>query len=226
MSLENCTHENINSQNYCEECGILIQKFFADDAKNFTNGGVKNTKDIKKELANLEIDEEIKHKANEIFKDLAIKMPKIKKKRQSIFFCLYEACKQLDIKKDSHILASLIEMPVNDILTSLTAFSTTQTGYQTKITKTTAIDLIPDYCCRINFTATQMEEVKEIAEVVFKNNVELKEEMPRKMVAGILKYYMDINGITIDKTQFSTLMGFSEATLNTLFKKISNAYIK
>jgi len=175
-------------------------------------------------LATLELDEEIKVKANEIFKVLITKTPKIKKKKHSIFFCLYEACKELGIKKDSHILADIIGMPKDDIQGSLTTFSTTQTGYKSKIVKITATDLIPDYCNRIQFVVEQANEAKDIAEIVFKNNPELKEEMPRKMVAGILKYYMEINGITIDKNQFSQLMGFSEATLNTLSKKISNAY--
>jgi hypothetical protein len=222
MSLESCNHENINAQNNCEECGIYIQKYF-DENKNLT-ATVKTSKDIKKELATLELDEEIKVKANEIFKVLINKTPKIKKKKQSVFFCLYEACKELGIKKDSHILADIIGMPKDDIQSSLTTFSTTQTGYKSKIVKITATDLIPDYCNRIQFVVEQANEAKDIAEIVFKNNPELKEEMPRKMVAGILKYYMEINGITIDKNQFSHLMGFSEATLNTLSKKISNAY--
>ncbi len=221
---ENCPHENINSQNYCEECGIYIQKYY-DENKSIIIIS-KMGKDIKKELIGLEIDEDIKVKANEIFKNLIRKMPKIKKKKQSIFFCLYEACKQLNVKKDSHVLADMIDMPIDHILSALTTFSTTQTGYETKIVKTTAIDLIPDYCNRVQFNMGQASEAKDITEIVFKNNPDLKEEMPRKMTAGILKYYMDINGIIINKSEFSKLMGFSEATLNTLSKKISNAYIK
>lgn len=224
-STENCTHDTLNAQNFCQECGIQIQKIY-DENKILGATLKNNNKDIVKDLAKCEIDEEIKHKANEIFKDLSLKIPKIKKKKQSIFFCLYEACKQLNIKKDSHILAGLVGMPVGDIQTALTAFSTTQTGYDTIITNTTAIDLIPDYCNRIKLSETQIAEVKDIANAVFKNNIELKEEAPRKMVAGILRYYMDINGITMDKSKFSKEMGFSEATLNMLYKKISNADTK
>lgn len=235
ITLENCMHENINSQYYCVDCGILIRQFFVEDSKNFTSPhcNVKvPTKNIVKDLVNLEIEEDIKHKANEIFRELTNKTPKIKKRKQSLFFCLYEACKQLEIKKDSHILAKLVDLPIKDIPVALTAFSTTQTGYKTIITHTTAIDLIPEYCERLSkggyftFEQTQIEDVKKMSETIFKNDPELKEEMPRKMVAGILKYYMCVNGITYDKIDFTKVIGFSEATLNILFKKISPAYIK
>lgn len=228
-TLDNCSHESINAQHCCIECGILIRQFFAEDTKNFTGSHCNirtPTKNIVKDLVNLEIEEDIKHKANEIFRELTNKTPKIKKKKQSLFFCLYEACKQLGIKKDSHILAKLVDLPIKDITTALTAFSTTQTGYKTIITKIMATDLIPDYCQRLNFDADQVKDVKNMSETIFKNDPELKEEMPRKMVAGILKFYMYINGITYSKDEFTEVVGFSEATLNILFKKISPAYIK
>ena len=220
-----CEHKILDAQNNCLNCGIPVRQFYNEDTKTLRSGNL-HSKNIIKDLENIEIEENIKHMANQTFKELLINMPKIKKKKQSLFFCLYEACKRLGIQKDSHTIAKLIDMPKKHILTALTSFSTTQTGCKTMVIETTPLDLLPEYTNQLKFTESQTQEIIDITKVILENDQELSEEMPRKLIAGVLKYYMCINGIIYDKKQFTELIEFSEATLNVLLKKISLAYSK
>jgi hypothetical protein len=48
--------------------------------------------------------------------------------------------------------------------------------------------------------------------------------MPRKVVSAILRFYIVINGIVYNKSEFEKAVGFSETTLNTLYKRIAELY--
>jgi hypothetical protein len=48
----------------------------------------------------------------------------------------------------------------------------------------------------------------------------LMEESPQKISAGIIQFFMVMNGIQFKKKEFAKMFGFSEVTINNIFKRI------
>jgi transcription initiation factor TFIIIB Brf1 subunit/transcription initiation factor TFIIB len=46
------------------------------------------------------------------------------------------------------------------------------------------------------------------------------EESPQKISAGIIQFFMVMNGIQFKKKEFAKMFGFSEVTINNIFKRI------
>jgi transcription initiation factor TFIIIB Brf1 subunit/transcription initiation factor TFIIB len=66
--------------------------------------------------------------------------------------------------------------------------------------------------------------VIDLTEELMKKDFTLREESPQKTSAGILQCFMIMNGIQFKKKEFAKLFGFSEVTINNIYKKILTIY--
>jgi transcription initiation factor TFIIIB Brf1 subunit/transcription initiation factor TFIIB len=66
--------------------------------------------------------------------------------------------------------------------------------------------------------------VTDLTDRLMLKDITLKEESPQKTSAGILQCFMIMNGIQFKKKEFAKMFGFSEVTINNIYKKILNIY--
>ena len=179
---------------------------------------------LSKRFYTLNIDSNIKNKAIQISEQLCFNSARSKKKSLLDFFCLYEAYKELNIQKDPFYIAELVGLESKYVKKALTLFSETQTKYHSTYNVVSPLDLIDDYSERLKFDIYKQSDIKKFAKDIIKRDKRLLDEMPRKVVSSILKLYMVINGIIYNKNDFEKAVGFSETTLNCIYKRIGNLY--
>jgi transcription initiation factor TFIIIB Brf1 subunit/transcription initiation factor TFIIB len=84
----------------------------------------------------------------------------------------------------------------------------------------TPIHYLPDYCTKLGFSDATKEMVYELAKNIMEKDKSLMEESPQKISAGIIQFFMVMNGIQFKKKEFAKMFGFSEVTINNIFKRI------
>jgi transcription initiation factor TFIIIB Brf1 subunit/transcription initiation factor TFIIB len=62
--------------------------------------------------------------------------------------------------------------------------------------------------------------VYDMAKKLIDKDKTLMEESPQKISAGIIQFFMVMNGIQFKKKEFAKMFGFSEVTINNIFKRI------
>lgn len=217
-----CEHLDLDPNNYCLNCGIYAMQLVSSK-----NASTKKqaTKTLSDHILKLDIAPEIIVEATRILVDITKRSKKLKKKTKLDFYCLYQAYRNLGINKDTYSLAKMLGMSIKEVNSSLLMYSEHELDSVGIFKNSTAADLLPEYCTRINLDEDQTKKVNLILVTVLKKDPKLAEENPRKLVCSILKYYMGICGMTYERSSFKDNLGFSDATLNNLTKKISNAYV-
>lgn len=220
-----CTHLDVDINNYCINCGEQVNELFmgkiTDDTLPIKKNVIKTLSPI---ICKLDISPDIINEANKVLEDLCKKAEKLKKKTKLDFYCLYKAYQNLKISKDTHNLGKLLGLGTKDINSAIITYSKLEGKGIGEFKNTSAIQLVDEYCNKIDFKEDAIEEVKDILNIVMSKNNSLNDENPRKLVCSVIKYYMTINGINYNKDTFKSILGFSDATLNILSKKIGNIY--
>lgn len=90
------------------------------------------------------------------------------------------------------------------------------------------MDLIPRYCRRLQFTSEFVKDVENLARSILKKEPSLKDRhSPRKIAAGIISYYLESRGFSVEKdpttgqTPLQDVFLFSEVTISQIVKIIS-----
>lgn len=232
MSIHSCTHDYIHSDGICASCGLVVQTLYNPETGIlFTSSSSRAhsgaDRGILPDMINIDIPEEVKAQANNIYRNLNPSTHRGQRRRYLVFFCIFNAYRELGISKDPKDLAKLVKIKPSDVTKAFTLFSEIQTGYRTASQKVTPLDLIPEYCARLD-AVPNVELVLELAESILKksddpnNNTgtKLQEMYPQKVAAGIIQYYLNINGIKFNKKRFAEVMGLSEATISSMYRVI------
>jgi transcription initiation factor TFIIIB Brf1 subunit/transcription initiation factor TFIIB len=208
-----CTHEYVNSENVCCHCGEK------------TKTKVKtNDKSIKKDVEILDLPQEIKIKAEEIYQHLNQITRRGNRRKQLIFFCVIKSYEQLGIHCDPKSIAKICGIKKSEMSKSLSAFSESQTGFRSVNKYMSAIDLIPSFCEDIGLPKGIHENIQEFSNIILAKDPELKEGFPQNLAAGIIAYYMTIQGIQFDKKEYSSDVKLSDVTIQNMIKKIAQVH--
>jgi transcription initiation factor TFIIIB Brf1 subunit/transcription initiation factor TFIIB len=177
-------------------------------------------KKLSDNTSKLGIPEDVITEASKILAELSLKTKRSKKKNLLDFYCIYKAYENLGIKRDTQSLGILMNLNTKEINTALGTYSSI---YDNKgiVKNISAIDLVDEYCKKVGFQ-NKNQELYDLTLKILKTQKDLADENPRKLICTIIKYYMTINGINYDKAIFKEKLGFSIATLNILYKKISS----
>jgi transcription initiation factor TFIIIB Brf1 subunit/transcription initiation factor TFIIB len=171
------------------------------------------------ELDKLNLPDDVKEKAESIFYKLNQGTRRSKKRKQQIFICIYYAKKILGVVQDPKKLADEIGLKSGDVAGALSMFSELQTGFEAPLTFVSPLDYIDDYCSKIGLSSELTEECKiSCAEIIDKDD-ELLERSPQTVAAGLVRYFLFINGIAV--ADYSKVIGFSDATINNMYNLIS-----
>jgi hypothetical protein len=224
-SFSDCDHPEMDNNNYCTICGIYAIPLIENKSEMI----IPNTKRIviktlSPNISKLPIPGDIINEANRILAELSRKGKKLKRKTKLDFYCLYKAYQNLKISKDTNNLGKMLGLHIKDINSALLLYSEFEDDNNGVYRELSASDLIEEYCNKIGCDQRGIQQVAEITRISLEKNPSLNDENPRKLISGVIKYYMTINGIDYNKTTFKQELGFSDATLGILAKKIGNIY--
>jgi transcription initiation factor TFIIIB Brf1 subunit/transcription initiation factor TFIIB len=192
--------------------------------KEHVNVEVDKVRSINTDLKPLDFPDEIKTKANSIFLKMKCPTKRSKKRKLLVFYCIYCAYLELEIPQVPNAIARKINIPQSEIPKAMALFSEIQTGYRPPEIRITPIHYLRDYCHILGFTPKTTEMVEELTNTILEKDVSLNDESPQKTSAGVLQCFMIMNGIEFNKKEFAKLFGFSEVTINNIYKRILGIY--
>lgn len=215
-----CAHEYLNQEGVCTTCGTVCQQLYGAETPLYlaTKGSEKS---ILRDMDNIMIPDEIKVKAEEIFGKLNSATKRGNRRKQLVFFCIYNAYNELLLPQDPKQIASVVGIKNSEMTKALSMFSEAQTGYQPPAIHVTAIDLLPKYCDNLGLPSDMVTDILAFAQKILNVDTELKETFPQKVAAGILLYYATTNGINLNKKEYAKMIQLSEVTINSMYKYIA-----
>jgi transcription initiation factor TFIIIB Brf1 subunit/transcription initiation factor TFIIB len=219
-----CEHLDTDNNNYCLNCGLYALSVIPTFEKKESDTKIA-VKKLSESTLKLGIPDDVINIANEILAELSAKTKRFKKKNLLDFYCLYKAYEILNIKKDTYTLGSSLGMQTKDINTAMSLYSSMNTNINISkgiFKNMTATELVDEYCNKIGFDDDQKNTVRAITKNTLAIETKLLDENPRKLISSVIKYYFITNGIIYDKNVFKEKLGFSDATLNVLCKKVSS----
>lgn len=179
---------------------------------------------IMNELEKLNIPEDIKIIAEKIYHTLKYHIRRGKKRRKMIFYCIYNAFLEYGIVYDPYILADLIGLESNEVQKCFSMFITD--NYKPIKRRFHPKDFFPHYCKVFNIDNSHIPKLEKICDDVISKDKELLENFPQSVAASVMYYYLFINGITINKNEFSRRLKRSETFVTKLYEKISSLHNK
>lgn len=183
---------------------------------------------IMNDLVSYHLPNDIKQRANEIFLKMHLTTKKGKGRSNLLFFCVYNAYKELNVVIDPMRLAYTFEVPRNAICKSLTFYSVFATGYQPPMVNWTAIDLIPSYCSEIeNINNECVQSMVTFGQRLFDKEPNLYNSPPQKMAAGVIVFYLGLFGHRFQHQHlklFSYKIHLTDTVITNVTKQLSSIY--
>jgi transcription initiation factor TFIIIB Brf1 subunit/transcription initiation factor TFIIB len=193
-------------------------------ARKYNRISNKVTKSIQPDMKLMRFSETIKNEAEKVFQILKQGTRRKNNRNLMIFFCIYTACINLGIKKDSDIIAKEVGINPNKAVSAISRFSESQTGYSSINRLVKPSDLIPDHCDKFNLSDEIVKSIVNFAEEIEEKGPEILERSPKTVSKSMIRYYFTINGISITDADFSQTIGLSFATIRENMKLISLIY--
>jgi transcription initiation factor TFIIIB Brf1 subunit/transcription initiation factor TFIIB len=188
------------------------------------------TKSIADEFDKFPIQEHIKKKARIIYEKIGSRVHRGNKRKQLLFYCIYNAeleyrYEHPEIMDDVDPVAihKMVGITRGSMRKAMSMFSETQTGYRPKTGSSNPLGLIRSYC-EINHISDEMiEPIKQLGLKIIEKDSTLLEEYPQTVAAGLIKYGILSmgSGSELDNEVFSKNIGLSQATINSMYKRIA-----
>jgi hypothetical protein len=143
-----------------------------------------------------------------------------KTRKLLLFFCVYNAYKELDIKVNPADLGDIFGLTPGQLQKTESMFSHLQTGYKSVKHKIGVDDYITDFCIKIGLDDYIDDIIRFTNHIILKHN-ELSQSASQPLAAGMIRYYMRINGIDLnDKLMLAEVSRRSDTTIEAMYKKI------
>jgi hypothetical protein len=223
-----CPHEYIDTNGLCIGCGTIQESWYQKGRVYYSKTPLHNLtkvndRNILKDLAGYNFPEDIKYEANDIFRKIGMPTKRGNERNKMLFFLVYTAFRQKGRFVNPQVLGKEMGLSPGDINRALTAFSEVQTGFRPKIKRATPLDALPELCASLELESIT-EDVLEMAKEIMEKCPSLNEEFPHKVSAGILSYFMEINGIKIPQELFKKKVDFSDVTIKDIHQRITKIH--
>ncbi len=176
--------------NHLQGNGYLVQ--FQIQEKKLEDPS-KPSKTILADLEQIDLPQDIKIHANDIFLQMDIGTRKKNKRKFLILFCIDQVYLKKNIPCDPKILAKLIGIDPRKINKVVTYYPQIQTGYQPISRHFTPIDFIPRYYRLSDLSPESYHELFSLASCLLQNHT-LNNKYPPLVATAVIKYFMEING--------------------------------
>ncbi len=193
------------------------------DTVNECNYSNKADKTILNDLSKYPIfSDDIKLRANSIYKQMNQNTKRAKTRKLLLFFCVYNAYKELGIDVTPADLGEIFGLNSGHLQKSQSLFSHIQTGYKSVSHSLDVSHYIKDYCSKIGMD-DYIDDILQLSVNIMAKDKYLSHSSAIPVAAaGMIKYYMFITGIELeDKTLLAKVSRRSETTIELMFKKIS-----
>lgn len=222
VSLIPCSHDHIARDGSCSQCGVICASFNFDRK---CKQGVRSRgeRSIIHDLECYNFPEDIKYTADEIFHKIRAPTKRGKERSKMLFFLVYSAYREKNIPINPNYLGKEMKLTPGDVNRALNTFSEAQTGYRPPLIRTTPLDAITQICSHMNITHFE-EEIIGLGEEVLSKVPFLGEELPYKVAAGIIRYYMECNGIQMSPSDFRQHIDFSDVTIKDIHERITKIH--
>lgn len=181
-------------------------------------------KSILTDLDKLNIPDEVKTEAERIFQRLETNTKRGKRRKKLLFYCVFHAYSSLGPSKDPKAIAELVGISSTEMSKAFSMCSESQTNYKPPTAFHSPLEFIPEYLQLIGLDPICLGSIIDIANDILSKDPELAENYPQVVAAGILLYYMTINGVIINKKEFAKMVRRSEMTISKIYKRISQIH--
>lgn len=179
----------------------------------------KSNKSIIDDIAKLEVPDEIKELANNIYYELNCPLRRGRNRKRLLFYCIASAYHRLSIPYDPRRLAKLINIPLNDINRSIKIGS--EILLRGESICYNALDFIPIYHKELGLDESILPDIINTANRILNNNP--IDGYPQAVAAAIMLYYLTTHGYNVDIKRFAELTNRSSMTIKKIYDNI--AYI-
>ncbi|HSW77052.1 MAG TPA: hypothetical protein VLG50_08390 [Candidatus Saccharimonadales bacterium] len=180
----------------------------------------KYNRSILSDLSKYDISEDIKLRANRIYTDMKPQTNRAKKRHFLLFFCVYNAYKELGITIAPEDIGKIFTLNKHQMQQAINIFSPSQTGYHPVKNQITILDYLKIWCDKLEFDKIDVDDIINMAENFINKNENLKHDVPQTAAAGLIKYYILTRGYTLDNVKLSEITNRSDTTIETMYKKI------
>lgn len=173
------------------------------------------------ELQRLDLPESIRALANDIYARLASDTGtrRCSVRRSLIFFCVYNAYLESGEVRDPVEIATLVGITPGMIAHALKQFSYPLTSYRIKNITTNPLDLIDQYARQQGIREDLLPVVRMLCKQ-WTNAPEFRRLMPQPVAAGALRYYMELNGLSMNMEQFLNTYHLTRLALDQAYGRI------
>lgn len=182
-----------------------------------------NEHSILPDLKTFQFPEDIKNQADVIFNKMRYQVRRGKIRIQMLFYCVY--CAHLELNRDVNPihLGALFGLTQGEVQRCNSIFSPLQTGYKPPSVSISPLTYLPEYCQIMRLSGDAVDDILLMSRRIVDKSPALMEENPQTVAAGLLKYYIIINGITNEDPHIiNTITGRSNVTIDTMVAKIAN----
>jgi hypothetical protein len=185
---------------------------------NYSN---KNGKSILGELAKYHFSDAINAKANIIYGQMNNATCRANNRPCLLFHCVYNAHKDLGLPVNVSDLGKIFGLTQGQIQKTNSKFSPNNTGYKPTYREISALHFLPGFCEQLGITE-YTEDIMDYAKNILDKNPALIQLVAQTVAAGLLKYYLTINGIVLeDDKQMAIVTSRSDTTIDSMSKTIA-----
>jgi transcription initiation factor TFIIIB Brf1 subunit/transcription initiation factor TFIIB len=201
-----------------------------EDEDGTTQGGYgewghvvnRGARTIIPDLKHLMFPDDIKNRADLIYNQMAHRVRRGKIRSQLLFWCVYQAHRELGRKADPIGLGAKFGLTQGDVSKCDSIFSELQTGYRPPVSTASPIQYLPDYCARLGIQHDGILQIMTLAGQILQKDPGLLQDNPQTVAAGVLRYFIITNGITMDdSTLIAKVTNRSNVTIDNMYRRIS-----
>jgi len=221
-----CLHENVQ-RSVCSDCGKNFHMLDTYEGSGSSEMVLIPTKGSRKTIMNdlkrLKLPKDVMDTAEIIYQKINPSTTKKSRRAELVFYCIFCAYQELDVVVDPVFIARDLGITRESIPKAMNTYST-YPGYKPKSRDYKPTALIPEYAQRLNLA--NVDEIVALGEQICSQSDKFKEEYPQKVSAGVIFFYMKLNGAVVDRKLFAEKLNTTEATLKSTFNSIWEVYNK
>lgn len=178
-------------------------------------------KTIQDELQRLPLPDPIRATANDIYVRLSedTGTRRCTVRRKLIFFCVYNGYLENGEVPDPVQIAKLVGVSPAAISNALKHFSFPRTSYRIRKVATRPTDLLPQYARILGLREDAVDDLLTLA-ARCTDHAAFAKMMPQPVAAGVLRYYMELQGVPVDIDRFLEAFHITRIALDQAYHKV------
>lgn len=224
---ENCQHQEVDELGMCKDCGERISLGTIEGSTSFTSSSHHDDSFLSISQLHLPLDVEktghrIMYKLSQI---------RIKRKKLSVFYSVYQACLENDSPVSPELLARRLNLTKKEVTKSFSIFAESKTGYRPSDRQLLPEDYASEYGKVLGISEKLISQYKYTCQKLINEYPDLlMEGPPQKICAGVYLWYLR-NGFypmsveklgRFDEKCMSDLFGLSSTTVRNIAKTIGD----